>query len=305
MSGLLLLLVTHPSAPARSGWWNSASVAEHSAPSTTAAANLHVAHGAGQDLAFAAVSFRSALHSSATLRLRVVAGSELGTPRLIACPTTNDNWSGGGNQPTSHAPTYVCTGRAVAAQVTTTDGLSYVTFPLHAEQQLDPRTTSLAILPAPGSAPAFAVDLTEATLAIIADPLPSPRAPAHTAATLELPPDPAAPPGFDGASTARLGPSQPPRLAQSPELAPPAAPVLGAAAPIESRTVDSQARKIAILMLLGFAAALACASRQRQQPLRLIGGRSDHSPAANLYEAPTRGIGRFARPRTTPPRELV
>nr|MDP9164550.1 hypothetical protein [Actinomycetota bacterium] len=149
-------------ASSRSGWWNTATVSGTALPSTTAPQDLHIGRAAAESLAFAAVSFHTESYRSATLVLHVVAGSEVGTPSVLACPTRDEAWPSGGDQPIGTAPSYDCAGRAVSAVVGADSVGTTLTFLLDPSLELAPGTTSLALVPATGAFTPFALDLAAA-----------------------------------------------------------------------------------------------------------------------------------------------
>lgn len=297
--------------PARTGWWNTATVSGTALPATTPPDQLHLAQGPAGPLAFAAVSYPVPTYASAELVLHVASGSEIGTPAVLLCPTRDDRWKAGGDQPVDAAPAFDCAGRSVTAVLGSDAAGTTLTFLLDPSLQLAPGTTSLAVLPAPGSAP-FSLDLAAPdalSLTVGQAPAPVVRNPATTPPT-QPGTDAVAPPAGTGFAPPPgqvpfvLPPAvvSPPSLATSvlpPTVAAPQVPV-GTAQAVRLRLSTSEGRREATVLLAlvvgGFAAVL---SQQRREPLRLLGGRSRAVDSPAEVTGPARGIGRFARPRSS------
>jgi hypothetical protein len=171
----LLPSTASATAPQRVGWWNTVSANGTAAPSpTTPAGGMRVAAGAlisgapvavpqgPQILAYGAVLYALPEGHDATLQLKI-AGTAQGTPQLAACPTADDGWAGGDDQPASAEPAYDCSAQHVAGTVSS-DGTT-VSFAIASPFEKTPGVVSLAIVPDPastalptGSSP-FAVDI--------------------------------------------------------------------------------------------------------------------------------------------------
>jgi hypothetical protein len=319
--GLLgLAPAAHAQSAARTGWWNTATVSGTALPSTTAPDELHLAQGPAGQLAFAAVSYAGLSYASAELVLHVAAGSQVGTPHVVACPTRDDTWKAGGDQPIDAAPAYDCAGRSASAVVGADKAGTTLTFLLDPTLQLAPGTTSLAVVPALGSAP-FSLDLTAPnarSLSVVpvsapvgVSPAPSAAPPSQAATDASPPP---AGPGF------APGPGQAPFLTgplsavPAPAVAASALPPVVAAgqAPVSSvpvasvRLSTSTGRREAAVLLVAVVGALGyVVAQHRREPLALLGGRARAADPPVGAAGPARGIGRFARPRTTAARRLL
>ena len=308
-------------APTKAGWWNAATAGGVALPQpTTSTDDLHVSEGPSGSAAIAAVAYDVVgTLSDATLVLKVVPGSAVGTIDVMACPTADTSWKAGGNQPYDAAPRYSCT-RAVPG-VVASDGTT-VTFLLDAGQQLATGGLSVAVVPQDGALP-FSVDFAKpdaSSLTAQTEAPPAVSAPAPADAGTALPPPG---PGAGASGSAPIGAGSvaaPPALAAAgpapvtaPELpqpqtaaapAPVAAPLQPAAA---SKPVSNRDRYAAGTLLALLSGALVWALQQPGRSPRLIGGAARKvapvAPAA-VSERP-RGIGRFAAIRTAPARRLV
>ena len=333
-AGLLLLAALPAGAqgPDRTAWWSTTPADLSAAPSSTAPDGLHVANGPDGRLAFAAVSYHLEAFSSATLTLHLAPNTLVGTPLLIACPTTNDSWKAGGNQSTPTAPTYTCAGRSAPALVSSDSAGPTVSFLLDATQEQSPGVVSLAIVPSPTSTAPFSLDLlAPSASSLVAQPPGAARPPttpeaAPTAATAVAvtPANPVT--GSAPLPMLPLGnplPQPGPVVAPDPTLAPAVAPVVAAPAAVAlpgRRVVrsaeqlrlaaDHRARQASMLLLLALVGGLGYLLGHKQDiPLRLLGGRAprvdpDAVPLPGT-DAPIGGLGRFARPRTAPARSLT
>jgi hypothetical protein len=135
---------------------------------TTPPGDLHVAAGAGQALAFAAVLYPLPAGSTATLTFAI--DSQQGAAAVQACPTTTTTWKAGADQPADSAPHYNC--GAVHYQGVVNDQGTTVTFTFAAVTEATPDLLSLAIVPAAGAVP-FSVDLAKPgprSLTVISSP---------------------------------------------------------------------------------------------------------------------------------------
>src|SRR6476659_7005714 len=121
-------------APSRTGWWNAATAGGVALPQpTTGTDDLHVSQGPSGSAAFAAVAYDlSGTLTDATLVLKIVPTSAVGTVDVAACPTKDNAWKAGGNQPIDTAPAYDCAGGVPG--LVAADGTK-VTFLLDARQQ--------------------------------------------------------------------------------------------------------------------------------------------------------------------------
>jgi hypothetical protein len=322
LSPLLALLVlgtSYADAPAKTGWWNSATANGVALPMpTTAAGDLHVSQGPSAPTAYAAVGYDlyGQAVSGATLKLKVAANSAVGTVDVLACPTKSSAWKAGDDQPYDTAPAYDC---ALGSKgIPSADGASF-TFLLDSGQLLGGSAFSLAIVPNPTAGP-FSVDFVKPDATSLAPEVaPVEDTPAEAA---PAPAAPAAPPagtssgsGSSGTVplTAAVAPVTPvtseqaPAVAAqaqpSPQVAPAAAaPAAAATSPVSNR--DRYAAGTGLALLAGF---LVWAFQQRNPQPRLLGGMARKAgPAAVTPVDPRpRGIGRFATLRTEPARRLV
>lgn len=336
--GLACGLVLVPTAalaeePERTGWWNRLAAGGTALPQpTTAAGDLRISNAPDGPAAFAAVSYPSAGATDAVLTLALRAGRTVGTPDVLACPTTDGDWKEGGNQPYDAAPAYDCETAAAFGELAP-DGTT-LTFLLDSSTQDATGTWSLALVPTPGTTAPFTVDVAQ------------PAADAFTSsgAAADAPPPPPPPPaegdsGGAGSSGDAFLPegfaALPPVDVGTAEVAPlvaGAAPVAAAAAVPEPAVagaatppatpfllaqpagvvedLGSGRRLLALLVLAGGSAAVGYAAGQQRPGPRLIGGRSRVVPAAALVDRPPaeqdrpRGIGRFAKTRDAAPRRL-
>lgn len=144
--------------PERTGWWNRASAAGTALPQpTTAEGDLRVANAPDGPAAFAAVSYPSAGATDAVLTLTLRPDRTLGTPDVLACPTTEADWAEGGNQPYAAAPAYDCETASAFGELAP-DG-STLTFLLDSGTQDATGTWSLALVPNPGTTAPFSADV--------------------------------------------------------------------------------------------------------------------------------------------------
>ena len=143
-------------APSKAGWWNAMSAGGAALPlPTTNTDDLHVSQGPNGPAAYAALAYDilGQTVTAATLELKVVANSAVGTLDLMACPTKDASWKAGGDQPIAAGPQYDCAKGVVGAA--SSDG-STVTFFLDAPA-LGSTGYSVAIAPSAGAVP-FSVD---------------------------------------------------------------------------------------------------------------------------------------------------
>lgn len=322
---LLLALASGAAAdaPTKAGWWNAATANGVALPQpTTSAGDLHVGQGPTSPTAYAAVAYdlTGQAVSAATLELKVVANSAVGTIDVTACPTKDAAWKAGDDQSYDTAPAYACA-RGIQG-VVSTDGTS-VSFLLDAGQQLAGTGYSLAIVPSATAVP-FSVDFVKpdaTSLTPQVDAAPDDQtAPApEPAAVAPLPP----PTGSSGTVplSAGVAPVTAPLTAtaplQAPVLAAPVVPAPQAAVPPRAvapavaappaKPLSNRDRYTAGTLLALFAGFLVWAFQQKAPEPRLLGGMARKAgPAAMaVVDAKPRGIGRFATMRTAPARRLV
>lgn len=316
--------------PARTGWWSTAPADLSAVPTSTAADGLHVANGPDGRLAFAAVSYHLEPFSSARLTLHLAPNTLVGTPLLIACPTVDDTWRAGGNQPTATAPAYSCAGRSTPALVSSDSAGATVSFLLDAVQELRPGMVSLAIVPSPTSTTPFSLDLLAPSAgSMVTQPVgagppavsPGPAAPVVQPAALNTADAPVGAAALPMLSLETLVPQQFSIVAQTPVVAPGLAVAAPPAVALQYRRVvrsaeqlrlaaDHLARQTAMLALVALVGGLGyLLGHQQDLPLRLLGGRAPRGapgePVPPGADTPMGGLGRFARPRTTPARKLT
>lgn len=303
-------------APTRTAWWNAASANGISLPQpTTGADSLHVGQSPEGPTAYAGVAYdlTGQAIAGATLQLKIVSGSAVGTVKVSACPTKNTTWKAGGNQPISAAPGYDCAGGAPGSLAA--DGAS-VTFLLDARQLLV-GSYSLAIVPTEGAAP-FQVDFAKPDAASLSPELaaapvtepgpaaaPPPYVPPASSGVAPLSPATVAqPPAFGAVQAPALAvPVAPaPRAAPAPQAPAAAAPSRRPVEPVSNR--DRYAAGTALALLAG---ALVWALQQPASTPRLIGGmaRKAGPQALTVIDVQPRGIGRFSTLRTAPARPLL
>jgi hypothetical protein len=301
----------------RSAWWNTVSGPGVAAPQpTTADGDLHVAQGPGAPLAFAAVMYAGSDAPSVRLVLTLRDDRLFGTPLVVACPTTTVDWEDGGNQPAGAAPDYDC---ASPAQGALSEDGTTMSFALDERHQLAPGTWSIALVPQPSAQAPFSVDFVQPDQKVFD---PAPRGSDRPVGVAddprgETPP----PPAFDIPSSEAFpggGPAPPAetRPAQTPEISDPTAvptaatPAAGSASSA-ARHVTSGERLLALLTLFAGTALVGHSMQQERHAPHLLGGRARTPtvplPDAGLHPARherPRGVGRFARVRTEPPRRL-
>ncbi|MDX6197116.1 MAG: hypothetical protein QOJ79_267 [Actinomycetota bacterium] len=296
-------------APSKSGWWNALSGGGAALPvPTTGADDLHVSQGPNGPAAYAALGYDvfGQTVTAATLELKVVANSAVGTLDLMACPTKDSSWKAGGDQPMDAAPQYDCAKGVVGASDGTT-----VTFFLGAPA-IGSTGYSLAIAPSSDAVP-FSVDFAKPDASSLTLQVSEPEvAPAPAV-------EPAAPAaaGTGVAATAPLGPVTAPVAPVAPQQAPAVAPAVpapqAAAAPVPftpaaktTPPVSKRDRYAAGTMLALLSGLLVWAFQQPAPTPRLIGGMARKSaPEVVPVDVRPRGIGRFSTLRTSPARPLL
>jgi hypothetical protein len=315
LAPLLLLSCADPAwadAPSKSGWWNAMSAGGAALPvPTTGADDLHISQGPNGPTAYAALAYDifGQTVSAATLELKVVANSAVGTIDLMACPTKDASWKAGGDQSMDAAPQYDCAKGVVGAP---SGDLATVSFFLDAPA-LGSTGYSIAIAP-PADALPFSVDFAKPDAASLTLQVEAPAVEPGPAA----PPAAPVPPATGNTGTAPLGavtaPVAPAVRQQAPAVAAPAVPApQAAAAPVPftqaaQRTppVSNRERYAAGTMLALIAGLLVWAFQQPAPTPRLIGGMARKSaPEVVPVDIRPRGIGRFASMRTAPARPLL
>ena len=340
-----LVLATWPSAasadPAvRTAWWNTMSGGGQSAPEpSTPDGGLHIAVAPGQMLAFGAVLYDLPQDATATLELKV---SGQGTPVLVACPTKDANWKEGGNQPSDAAPAYDCSTRSFAGNLSS-DGATE-TFFIDGSAETTPGELSLAILPvmthnapdpvgtelpADSTAP-FSVDVAKpdvSSLTVTSAPSTNLGGSSGGSGLQQPPANPATSGGTTSTGGSSAGTQVPPTLTAgppadtaavdaAPQVASPAAPAgSGALAPAAagSPKIGNTAHNaaLALLVLVAMAVITSGTSSMQRAP-KLLGGAGRHgaaaataAPVAVAMPIGVRGLGRFAKQRSSAPRPLV
>lgn len=303
----------------RSAWWNTVSGPGVAAPQpTTADGDLHVAQGPGAPLAFAALMYAGSDAPSVRLVLGLREERVVGTPLVVACPTTTVEWEAGGNQPAEAAPAFDCANPAQGA--VSEDGTT-MSFALDERQQITPGTWSVALVPQPGAQAPFSVDFVQPDQTVFT-PAPSGGGDDQPVVVVDDGSGTTSQPTFDTPSSGMFPAADPAPPAetpavQTPEISGPAAtpaapqtPVAGSASS-GARHVTSGERLLALLTLFAGTALVGHSVQQERHTPHLLGGRARTLtvplPDADLHPAPherPRGIGRFARMRTEPPRRL-
>lgn len=307
-------------APVKTGWWNASSANGLSFPQPTSGADdLHVGQGPAGPSAIAAVAYDLTGQSvtGATLTLKVVADSAVGTTDVLACPTADATWKPGGNQPISTAPAYDCA-RGLPG-IRATDGTS-VSFLLGLSQQLAGGGYALAIVPAADAVP-FSVDFakpdatsltpdpaTEEPVAptdpdVVAPPPPPADSGTGLSGDVGLLPGTSGDSGFVAAPPAML-PDPAPLAAPTPAASAPAFTPRASGAPLAP--VSNRERYQAGTLLALLSGALVWAWQQPTRERRKLGGLArTEAVEVSAVDARPRGIGRFAAARTAPARPLL
>ncbi|HZT67223.1 MAG TPA: hypothetical protein VFA11_15645 [Acidimicrobiales bacterium] len=319
--------------PARTAWWNEAPLGVLPLPGQVGADQLAVGQGAGGPTAVAAVLYTlSSTDSSdpgqagATMILPINSGSSVGTAAVVACPiTSGEGWAAGGNQPAGSTPKYSCSPGTEVKGVSP-DGNSLV-FALTPAQQVagSPGTFNLALVPDPSSSSPFqtVVNSPSGDDFSVSNPpeagaQPAPTAPASPdqGTSAVAPPAETAPPvdtpfasePVASAPPALPAPAAPTPTASAPTRAPAggvvsAAPAVPASSP--GFLTGRRQQLLGVWLMIDAGLALAFFGGSADRMPRLLGSlaarRGEHSPAAGVEMG---GIGRFARPRSGPPRRL-
>ena len=308
--------------PTRVAWWSEAAVAGTAVPAPmTTAGGLQVTEGVTGPESFGAVHYDLAdapagQKGPTTLTLVVTPNSTVGSPALRACPTLSESWRAGGDQPVSAAPAYDCT--SGVAGFVSADHTS-VGFALPVGMRDARGDVDVAIVPVSGSEPfqvsfdapgTSSLTVAAPTSALPASPAAKPApaaAVAHSKRSAPVRPVPvpiqlpepalagglSAPPPVVPAPTPVVAPATPTaKAASTPAVAAPA------------RSSPGHAHKVALVLLFLVVDLVIVASLQPPRAPRLLGGvgrgRPEPEPAAAVG-----GLGRFARPRVTPPRRIV
>lgn len=327
-------------APVQVGWWNAASGGGSAAPDpATPPGGIHVSAAPGQILAFGAVLYSVSSGDSFTLTLQIA--QTAGTGSVEACPTKTTNWKAGDDQPASDAPAYDCTTHYVG--LTSSDGKS-VTFLVDQNAMAStPGQLSLAILPVqtdqlPVAGTDTGYDTTQPYSLDIAKPDTSSLVISGGGST-QLPagaPTPAGPPanpapapgGSSAGSSLPASGSVAMPVSGSTGTAPSstdtgAAPVVApqtpastnAIAPAAAKTsTNTTAHDAAIALLVLLAILVVGGGNATMRPSRHLGAhrgvpaQTPQTPAMAMAALPMfapRGLGRFAKPRSAPPRPLT
>ena len=156
-------------APTKVGWWNAASGGGQSAPAPDASTGgIRVAVSSSQVTSFGAVELPLPKDGSGTLTLAIthMTGSSSQVLNDIqACPTKDDSWKSGDDQPVASAPAYDCSSRHFVGSLDST-GAS-MSFSVDGSADTTDGILSLAIvpvqttdLPEVGTDPGTGTDLT-------------------------------------------------------------------------------------------------------------------------------------------------
>jgi hypothetical protein len=366
--GVGSLTAANADQPVKVGWWNAASSGGQAAPAPDVnAGGMKISVSGSQVLAFGAVAYNLPADGTATLELTVTNSSPEpssapanpaslpDTNVIVACPTTDNNWSAGDSQDPSTAPKYDCTAHHYVGALSS-DGKT-MTFLIDGSADLTPGTLSLAILPdtttaiyelgtdAPSdvtppyfidfdkpSATAFTVTGGSSNVSTSAPPPPPPPVTSSAGAPStsgSVPPATGStPPNLPSSTTTA------PTQGQTPVVAGNTAPQGNATAPMAATksTNSTEKNNLAWGLLLLLLAAVVVTSMNRQRAPRIIAGpgatatattgappadaaaavaaaaaagQAGAAPAWMAAMFTPRGLGRFAKPRTTPARPLV
>ncbi|HVE91191.1 MAG TPA: hypothetical protein VNE62_02670 [Actinomycetota bacterium] len=292
------------------GWWWKVQQGPVPVPAPPAvpADGLYVAaDGTDEQMAVAGLRFDAEDGDFAVLELKAATHFSTTDAVILACPTTSQ-WQvtspgAWGSRPLPECGITSAFGRPLA-------GGAAMSWELGAEFQTAPGLWNLLLIPL-GKTPfqvAFAAPGPDALDIQAAGSAETPTDPPQavieetgttgtfvtdfTGATFALPDFPAVPQPISG---------QQPRAA-GPVPAPPP----GGIPPVRrtSGNDDRTARAAAAAILLAGSGFLAWASSQSPRSPRLLGSLSGGRGAAQTIAVETGGIGRFARPRATPPRRL-
>ncbi|HET9732128.1 MAG TPA: hypothetical protein VFP54_05585 [Acidimicrobiales bacterium] len=291
------------------------------------AGDLSVGAGpAGSTTSFSAVQYALGA-PEAVLTLTVDVANSQGTPQVVACPTTSP-WSAGPDQSPSAAPTYDCSSpRSVKGQLSA-DGKT-ITFRLGPGQGSKDGGFSLAVVPDPTATSPFQLDVVapKQDSLVAASPGPTAASTSGDAALGAPAPDfssgsapdgsSAALPSDSGAGLLGVGAVPLPGLAAGPTTAAPPAqsPPAAAAGPArrtQARPVVQKAliggrrlQVLGVILLVDAVGTMIFLATKPERAPRLLGSLAARRSATPLPAAVSLGgVGRFARPRTGPPRRL-
>ena len=271
--------------PDATGWWNEVSAGSAALPQpTTAVGDLHVSNNPHGPMAFAGLRFLGRGGASdAVLSLKVTSGTTLGTPHLLACPTTGAAWSPGGDQAWASRPAYRCAGQS-AVGVSSVGGAVF-TFALDARLQNAQGDYNLAIVPDPTDQLAFQLDVTKpGPSAFTATPRPPQDTSARPPRSGDVPPpsgglepDPTPQDTEPLVAPGPLGePSAAPDASSSPTVAMPLQGPTPFASTLSLRfhRTSPRARALVAVLLLDVLAYIVWTVRRPRRAPRLIGGRA-------------------------------
>ncbi|HZU72945.1 MAG TPA: hypothetical protein VE990_09265 [Acidimicrobiales bacterium] len=316
--------------PSKTAWWNELPAGVLPGP-LVGANELAVGDSPSGPTAIAALAYQVGPDVSAdpgsagaTLVLPLNTSSSVGTPAVEACPVSPSatGWQAGGNQ-SGAPPDYSCSA-AVAGQLSP-DG-SKVTFALSPSQQeaKSPGTFNLVIAPTSGSFEAVFEVPPDSGFTVTNPPSPGggPAAGSSPADSTGV----AAPAGpAPAAAGADSGALAPPLTAAAPSASPapaaaPAASTTGARGsagqgsiqPVASATPGllhgRRQQLFGVWLMVDSMIVLALFGGGPARAPRLLGSLGSRAPAPEP-ESPSEetvigGIGRFARPRSGPPRRI-
>lgn len=313
LAGVVLLLTAPVAAEAADevGWWYKArqgAIGElvTQRPPNVPEGGLYVAQDV-EPAAVAALRYQIPGLESAVLQLTVAEGSTALGSEIVACPTFS-SWSPVEGGRWTDRPLPQCDLLSIGGSVDTSG--TVVTWVLPSTFG-ETGSINLMLLPAE-DAPPFQVAFKEpGETSLIASLLPGPET---TTTTFTAPPPPPSfePPPVDGGGFTFVPPPStefsppPPADVEVPTTTAATRPARNVAAPSlpvpESRT----ARIVAVGTLLALAAFLYWLGNQPVPAPRLLGALASSRAAAPSAAPPAvRGIGRFARPRSTPPERLA
>jgi hypothetical protein len=308
--------------PDAQGWWSEAQQAPSPLPvDTVTGPNLQVGGDPTGPNAVAAVRFIvpgtiddlpvDPSSVPATLTLKVAPNTTIGTPAVVACPVLG-TWQPASAGTWSTKPAYNCD--RSAAGVLSAD-MSTMTFKFDPSLQARSGVYDVALIPAPTNQAPFSVQFLPAGGDSLA--LGSGASAATPGGALETPPSETPLPPADTTATVPLGgssgfdvgPVLP--LDETPAARPATRPTPPAAsrllpAPLRRAVSTKQSQQaIALGMLGAIALSLWWFGGEQARAPRLLGslGEGVHVDDPGLYVR-TGGIGRFARPRTRPPKRL-
>jgi hypothetical protein len=305
------------------GWWNRnqalpvegdptglglTTVPTVPAPPTVPADGLYVSNDASGPAAIAAVRHLLGGQGSGVLTLELAEGSTLtGAEEIVGCPVLG-GFEAAQNGRWDAAPAYdpeACTVVPVASE----DG-SALAFDVPATFASSLGDISLLVAPAPGSVAPFSLAFAAPTSASFA--VTSVTAPqSTTGGTPSFSPRPpvSAAPSFGTPSSPSLSAPSAPSVPSAPAVEAPGPAPAAVAAPAAAVVADdSRVASIAsVIALAAIGAALWWLSSRPQRAPRLLGSVGGGAAAAEApapTTPPVRGLGRFARPRTLPPRAI-